>query len=388
MAKVLSFDTPHDTADPATSLYVDDHSHSNSSTTFHLICEQKYHTKQLFSLDPQIEHSLRNPRCRGTLKQPNWRKSLSLTQYPASNSDQHQIIQKCQKIHSWMDYLGGDHFLGAVSSSPVKPAAQLLSLSLSIKTPKSERSIPWGTFLLGQTWQSQTISHVAKQQHMQKQNLRTEAGIFNSTNYFSWDAGQLTTAWPLKFPVHRMNERNKLLCKTSYCNTTFYFSKYSEAISSTTLLDGCFITLVMGERAGSRGTGWNMEHDPSPTRTQGKDAFQKRDNFATGEVILLVSASCGHNLPSEHNIFYENMHCSILHSASHFTMAEKLTLDNLSFTKNRSTPATQTISVQWKLGKNDTRYFILAVDFLWKKEDEEVFHVMGCITENTSSHDC
>lgn len=60
---------------------------------------------------------------------------MSLTQYPTSNSDQHQIIQKCQKIHNWMDYplyLGGDLFLGAVSSSAVKPAAQLLSLSLSI----------------------------------------------------------------------------------------------------------------------------------------------------------------------------------------------------------------------------------------------------------------
>lgn len=94
-----------------------------------------------------------------------------------------------------------------------------------------------------------------------------------------------------------MNEQNKLLYKTSYCNITFYFSKYSGAISSAMLLDGCFITLVMGERAGSRGTGWNLEHDPSPVRTQGRDAFQKRDNFAMGEVILFASVSCGYNLP-------------------------------------------------------------------------------------------
>lgn len=57
MAKVVSFVRPNDIADPAISLCIDDHSDSNSPTTIHLICEQKYHTKQLFPLDSQIEHS-------------------------------------------------------------------------------------------------------------------------------------------------------------------------------------------------------------------------------------------------------------------------------------------------------------------------------------------
>lgn len=97
---------------------------------------------------------------RETEKQPKWRKPLSLIQYPTSNSDQDQMFQKCQKIHIWVDfllYLGGDLFLGAVSSASVKPAVQLLTLSLSIQNPKSEGSIPWGTFLLVQTWQARPL---------------------------------------------------------------------------------------------------------------------------------------------------------------------------------------------------------------------------------------
>jgi len=70
---------------------------------------------------------------------------LSLIQYPTSNSGQDQMLQTRQKIHIWVDfllYLGGDLFLGAVSSAPVKLAVQLLSLSLSIQNPKSEGPIP------------------------------------------------------------------------------------------------------------------------------------------------------------------------------------------------------------------------------------------------------
>lgn len=113
----------------------------------------------------------------------------------------------------------------------------------------------------------------------------------------SWHTGQLTPVRPL-WTSH----------KTSFCNVTFNFWKYNRAISSTVPSDGCFITLVMGERAGSRGTEWNFEHDPSPARTQGRDTFRKKRSFAMREVDCLASISCGSKLPPERDIFYENMH--------------------------------------------------------------------------------
>lgn len=57
------------------------------------------------------------------------------------NSDQDQMLQKCQKICIRVDFLLY-LFLGAVFSAPVKPVVQPLSLSLSIQNLKSERSVP------------------------------------------------------------------------------------------------------------------------------------------------------------------------------------------------------------------------------------------------------
>ena len=126
------------------------------------------------------------------------------------------------------------------------------------------------------------------------------------------------------------------------------------AISSATPLDGCFITLVMGERAGSRGTGWNLERDPSPARTQGRDLFWKKSSFAMGEVGCLASISCGSKLPPERDISYENTRAdfSKLLPAPLWQKGKSWQPDVLA--KNRSTPATHTVWVQWKWRKNHT----------------------------------
>lgn len=138
---------------------------------------------------------------------------------------------------------------------------------------------------------------------------------------------------------------------------------------------------MMGERAGSRGTGWNLEHDPSPARTQGRDAFQKRESFAMGEVGCLASISCGSKLPPEHDISNESMHADFSDM-----------LPALLWQKNPSL----TIWVVAKIGLPCCSVSISAVEvreeshsiMVWQEEEEKVFNEIRWITEMTSSPDC
>lgn len=224
---------------------------------------------------------------------------------------------------------------------------------------------------------------------MQKQNLRTEAGIFNRAQTISLEMlGSLQQHGLWNSRSIGWTNKTSFCTKPAIVTLLFIFQSIAEQ-----LVPQCFWTGVLslwwwvkGQEAEGQDGIWSMTQVLSGHK--GGTLSKKEITLPWGKWSSLPPYPVDTTFPPEHNISYENMHCSLLQPASHFTMAEKLILDDLSFTKNRSTPATQTISVEWKLGKNHTRYYILAVDFLWKQEDEEVFHVMGCITENTSSHDC